>query len=313
MKTVILIAAAMVVSCAAHAKNSNTKWPLEPVVLDNILVSQLDCGGWGKNCDKSKPFSTDKRERFLDKKSDAESATIDNNASTTEIRWLFAYYEKTHDRSALDAAMKGLEWLLSSQMENGGWPQFPARKKGYWMQITFNDNAMRNVLALVRDASLGEPPFASLDTPMRKRCEKAFEKGLSCVLKCQIRVNGKPTVWCQQHDRVTLKPTGARAYELPSYCSQESAEMVLFLMSLPNPSKEVKDAIKGAVEWFEKNRLEDGRWARFYDLEECKPFFCDRSGEPKRKLEEIDPNRQKGYSWYNKKGEQVLKKAKNMK
>jgi len=85
--------------------------------------------------------------------------------------------------------------------------------------------------------------------------------------------------------------------------------MVLFLMSLDNPSPEVKAAIDGAVEWFRKSRLEDGTWARFYDLKECRPFFCDRTGEPKRSIDEIEPERRKGYSWFNKKGAMVLKKA----
>lgn len=293
----------------ALAKNKNMKWPLEPAVLDNVLVSQLDCGGWGKNADKSKPFTEKKRAKYLADKAKSQSATIDNNASTTEIRWLFAYYAQTKDSAALAAAEKGLKWLLDAQMENGGWPQYPGRTKGYWIEITFNDNAMRNVLQLVRDASLGQDDFAVLPSETRARAREAFKKGLDCVLKCQIRVDGKPTVWCQQHDRTTLKPVAGRKYELASFCSQESAEMVLFLMTLDDPSPEVKEAIAGAVEWFKKTRLEDGRWARFYDLEECKPFFCDRSGVPKRDVKEIDPKRQKGYSWFNKKGEQVLKKA----
>ena len=73
-------------------------------------------------------------------------------------------------------------------------------------------------------------------------------------------------------------------------------------------SPEVVAAVSGAAEWFRKTRLEDGRWARFYDFKECRPFFCDRSGEPKRSIDEIDPKRKSGYSWFNKKGETVLKK-----
>lgn len=308
MKTLIalLLAAA---TLFAQAKSKPKDWPVNEDVLQNVLDSQLTCGGWAKNKDKSKPFNEEKRAKMIAAKGKSESATIDNNATTSEIRYLFKYYASTKDQKALTAAEKGLEWLLSTQLKNGGWAQFPHRTKGYWTQITFNDNAMRNVLALLRDAASGEGDFEPVYPAMRKRCKAAFNKGLDCVLKCQIRVNGKPTVWCQQHDRETLKPTGARAFELPAFCSQESAEMTLFLMSLDKPSKEVKEAIDGAVEWFKANQLPDGRWARFYDLEECKPFFCDRSGEPKRSIEEISKERQKGYSWFNSKGAQVLKRA----
>ena len=167
---------------------------------------------------------------------------------------------------------------------------------------------MRNVLELMRDAAEGADGMEALGAERREKCRRAFEKGLDCVLKCQIRVDGKPTVWCQQHDRDTLKPTGGRAYELASFCSQESADIVKFLMTLDNPSPEVVASVDGAVRWFEKTRLPDGTWARFYDLEECRPFFCDRSGVPKRDISEIDRERSKGYAWFGKKGADVLKK-----
>ena len=176
------------------------------------------------------------------------------------------------------------------------------------MQITFNDNAMRNVLELMRDVAEGARGMDAVGAERRAKCRKALDRGIACVLKCQIRVNGEPTVWCQQHDRETLKPVGGRAYELASYCSQESAGIVLFLMTLENPSPEVVASVEGAVRWFEKNRLPDGRWARFYDLEECRPFFCDRSGVPKRDISEIDSERRNGYSWFGKKGADVLKR-----
>lgn len=308
MKKFLVIALALA-ALVVSAKSKPKDWPVNKDVLQNVLDSQLNCGGWTKNKDKTKPFTEEKRAKIIAGKGKSESATIDNNATTSEIRYLMKYYAETKEATALAAAEKGIEWLLSTQLENGGWPQFPHRKKGYWTQITFNDNAMRNVLALLRDAASGEGDYSPLSSDMRQRCQAAFDKGLDCVLKCQIRVEGKPTVWCQQHDRNTLKPADGRAFELAAFCSQESAEMTLFLMSLENPSPEVKEAIAGAVEWFKANRLPDGRWARFYDLKECKPFFCDRSGEMKRSVEEISKERQKGYSWFNKKGEQVLKRA----
>ena len=39
-------------------------------------------------------------------------------------------------------------------------------------------------------------------------------------------------------------------------------------------------------------------WARFYDLEEGRPFFCDRDGQPKRDIQDIGYERRNGYSWY---------------
>ena len=100
--------------------------------------------------------------------------------------------------------------------------------------------------------------------------------------------------------------------------------IVELLMSLPNPDQRVKRSIHGAMKWFEDYRMDDvalertGRrgdpnfdvclverpgagplWARFYDLENCKPFVCDRDGVPRERLDQIGPERRHGYSWYN--------------
>ena len=303
-----LLSCAAFASARAGGNDKSAGWPLDDQVLSNVLVSQLDCGAWAKNIDKRRPFDERRRAKIAAEKGDAESATIDNNATTTEIRYLVRHHREKGDAASLAAAQKGVDWLLSTQLANGGWAQFPHRTKGYWTHITFNDNAMRNVLELMRDAAEGADGMEALGAERREKCRRAFEKGLDCVLKCQIRIDGKPTVWCQQHDRETLKPANGRAYELASYCSQESADMVKFLMTLDNPSPEVVASVDGAVRWFERTRLPDGTWARFYDLEECRPFFCDRSGVPKRDISEIDRERSKGYAWFGKKGADVLKK-----
>ncbi len=151
----------------------------------------------------------------------------------------------------------------------------------------------------------------------------AFDKGVECILATQIIVDGQPTVWCQQHDRETLAPAMARAYELPSFCSQESAAIVKLLMEIPNPDQKIINAVDGAMKWFEENRVKcvthkreniNGKWvvslvenskddtpvwARYYDLDNCLPFVCDRDGILRRHLEEIGEERRNGYSWYN--------------
>lgn len=53
-----------------------------------------------------------------------------------------------------------------------------------------------------------------------------------------------------------------------------------------------------------KNLIDDPQnvdpiWARFYDLDNCLPFVCDRDGIPKRNLDEIGSERRNGYSWCN--------------
>ena len=40
-------------------------------------------------------------------------------------------------------------------------------------------------------------------------------------------------------------------------------------------------------------------WARFYDLKNEEPLFCDRDGVPRKSFSELGYERRNGYSWYN--------------
>jgi PelA/Pel-15E family pectate lyase len=182
---------------------------------------------------------------------------------------------------------------------------------------------MVQTLQVIRDLRDGKEPFGDLvDDDMKERLSKAFDKGIDCILNTQIIVNGKRTVWCQQHDHVTLKPAPARSFELASYCSSESAALVKLLMEVPHPDKRIRDAVDGAMEWFENHKImgirvesyraENGRydrrvvndpqagpiWARYYDFDTEQPFFCDRDGVPRKTLSEIGYERRNGYGWY---------------
>lgn len=162
-----------------------------------------------------------------------------------------------------------------------------------------------------------------------QQARASFDKGIGCILKTQIRVDGKPTVWCAQHDEHTFAPAPARAYELASFSGAESASIVALLMSIPHPSPEIVAAVKGAVAWFETHAVKDIRvervpdgspkgdvrvvsapgnvlWARFYDLETGKPFFCGRDGVKHATLAEIEKERRGGYSWYTNAPQHVL-------
>ena len=159
---------------------------------------------------------------------------------------------------------------------------------------------------------------------------------MECILNTQVKQNGKLTVWCAQHDEHTLAPAKARAYELPSLSGAESDNIVLLLMSIPDPSPRIIASVEAAVSWFKANKItgimrkdftnNEGKkdyrmvpcpqddypcpvfWARFYTLEDNRPFFCDRDGVKKYDISEIGYERRNGYSWYNNAGLKVLKK-----
>ena len=289
-----------------------------------ILIYQRCTGGWPKNTDLVSPMTQKEVSKVLSEKSRTDDSTIDNFATTMEMRFLAQLNHANPDPRYRRAIMAGLDFLLSGQYDNGGWPQFWPDPKGYQIHITYNDDAMYNTLSLFQDIISAQAPYSGIvDEEMMEKLQKSVDKAVEIILATQIKVDGEPTVWCQQHDRDTYAPAKARAYELPSYTSLESANLLKFLMSLPNPDDRVKKAVHGGMKWLDRNKItgmrydrprdKDGKaydarlvqdpkaaplWARYYDLEECLPFFCDRDGIPRRSLDEIGFERRTGYGWY---------------
>ena len=293
-------------------------------VGDLLLLYQRNTGGWPKNVNMVMPLTAAQKDSVVRQKTRQDDSTIDNKATSMQMTFLARLYQQTRDNRYRDAFRRAMTFLLSGQYDNGGWPQFWPKNRDYQVHITYNDNAIVNVLKIFRDVMKDRAPYHAglVDDDMRRQTAKAFDNGIDCILATQIVVDGQPTIWCQQHDTVTLKPAKARAYELPSFCTQESAAITFLLMQVSKPDERIIRAVNGAMKWFEAHkitgwRLEkykaDGKsdlrlvsdekavpmWARYYDLEEGKPFFCDRDGQPKRSIDEIGYERRTGYSWYN--------------
>lgn len=303
-------------------------------VGDQILLYQRVTGGWPKNIDMAKPLSDDQRAKVLADKQKQDDSTTDNGATTTQMIFLARLYQQTKDKRYSDAFCNGVSYLLSGQYANGGWPQFWPKMRDYQIHITYNDDAMVNTMCMLRDVMEEKEPYQGLtNKAMKKQIKQAFDKGIECILATQIVTDGQLTVWCQQHDRETLKPAPARAFELPSYCTQESAAITKLLMELPNPDERVKKAVHAAMRWFDKYKLTgykeirkgykgspdqdrylvkdanaEPMWARYYDLEYCEPYVCDRDGVPRRHLEQIGSERRNGYSWYGDRPASLYKK-----
>src|SRR5262249_8393494 len=116
-------------------------------IVDNILTWQNVNGGWWKayNVEKPDPEFAEKN----GKKSGHDSG-FDNGATYSEMRVLARAYRVTQEAKYKDAFDRGLRFTLDSQFANGGWPQrLPLKQKNYSRQITFNDDAMVNVMRLL--------------------------------------------------------------------------------------------------------------------------------------------------------------------
>ena len=278
-------------------------------ITANILSWQSKHGSWPKNTDTaSKPFTGNRG---------SIQGTFDNGATTDELRYLARAYRVTKSKEFGKAFQKGLVHILKAQYPTGGWPQFYPVSRYYHRHITFNDNAMVRVMQFLRDVA-DSKDFAFLPPSVRTAARESFDRGVQCILKCQIVVNGKRTVWCAQHDEKTLKPRKGRSYELASLSGGESVGILRLLMSIEDPSQEVVDAIVAGAGWYKTSEVTDRDairaagvkgpgWGRFYDIASNRPIFSGRDGKKKFSLSDIERERAEGYMWWGRFGDSVAR------
>ena len=294
-------------------------------VVKIVLTHQSSLGGWPKNIDTTAKPST--------KAPDKIEGTFDKNATFDELRLLAKVYVATKDAALLAAIEGGIDLVLKSQYPTGGWPQSYPPDKSYHRYITFNDGAMARLLFFVKEVN-DTDHFAFLDTGRRDALRAAFDRGVDCILKCQIKVDGKLTAWCAQHDEKDYRPREGRAFEPVSLSGSESVGIVHLLMAFEKPTPPQVAAVDAAVAWFDAAKIpgirtEDRKapggefekdrfvirdpaakpmWARFYEIGTNKPIFSDRDSVVKYSLAEIGHERRNGYRWLSYWPEELLAK-----
>jgi len=305
-------------------------------VAENMLLYQRAIGGWPKavkeiKVDYNKTLTAaEKKETRSD--SLKIDATIDNHATTREILYLVKAFSQTGNGTYLHAAEKGIQYLLKAQNPAGGWPQYYPDSALYRSQITFNDDAMINVLNVLQDVAESKNGFEVVEPLLKPKAAAAVERGVQCILNTQIKVNGKLTAWCAQYNKKTLQPEMARKFELVSLSGSESVGITRFLMRMKDPSPAVKKAVTAAVNWFDEVKIKGYKyvdidapdqpkgkdrvilpdpaatiWARFYEIGTNRPFFSGRNSEKKYDIKEIEIERRTGYAWYGTWPEKLLR------
>jgi len=307
------------------------------LVARNILSFQTPAGGWGKNQPRDKPprergqaYVTDNNSKRatpgdFDLAQDplwSYVGTIDNDATITEIRFLARVAAQLPGEAGApyrQSVHRGVAYLLAAQFPNGGWPQVWPLQGGYHDAITMNDDAVVEVAELMGQVARGEADLGFLPPALKTAAAAAEAKAQQLLLKMQIRIDGKPTLWGQQHDPLTLVPESARNYEPPALSSSESARALLYLMSLPKPSPAVVAAVKGGIAtlkalavrdraWVKVDEAQGRRlveqpgagplWARYYDMVTLKPVFGDRDKSLHDDVNDISLERRNGYNWW---------------
>ncbi|WP_226663523.1 pectate lyase [Microbulbifer aggregans] len=299
-------------------------------IADVVLSFQTPSGGWSKRTDMGS--APRKPGQKFGKEKDYVP-TFDNYATSVQFWVMVNACNATGEQRYCDSALRALQLVITAQYPNGGWPQtFPLRGK-YHDDITFNDDAIANLLNLVGAVARGDARLAFVPEPLQKQARASLARGLQMLVDTQVAIDGEPTIWGAQHDAETLLPTSARAFEPVALATSESADLVLFMMSLDNPPPAVARAIESAVAWFEARKINGFRyeraghsykelitdeeasplWARFYDIDSDRPVFGDRNGEVYFDLNQVSEERRAGYGWYTERPYKVLKEFRKWK
>jgi len=290
-------------------------------LADVILSYQTPSGGWSKHTG----YSVGPRKpgmQWTSQNMPGERphyvATFDNRSTTEQLYFLAYVWDATQRDDCKVAFLKGLDFVLSAQFPNGGWPQVYPLEGGYHDDITFNDDAMTRVVRLLHAIDAREPYFSFVDDGRREKAAAALAAGVRCILKLQIEQDGAKSVWCAQFDPITLQPSNARKFEPATLSGGESANVLEFLMSISDPSPETIAAIESGLAWFEKHKITDIKksqrdgittyetdpsstevyWARFYDLKTGKPVFPGRDGVLHETYAAMSGGKNVGYDYY---------------
>ena len=299
-------------------------------IADNLLLYQRDNGAWIENRDPARILDAREKAALVAEKAQP-GGSFDNRNIYSQIEYLAAAFGQTRKPAYREAAARGLDYALSHQIAGcGGWPHSVPGTSSYHRYITIADEVTSGMLRLLRRISSGTDPFGHIDQAARARAKAALDRGDECVLRLQVRQNGQLTGWAGQYDPETLHPAQGRAFELPSIVSQETVEMLRYLMSIQHPSAAQADAIESAVAWLRRSQISGVRlekvtlakpvqyqyhvatfdyrlvddasapplWARFYDLEDNSIVLANRDSIRVKDFSEVHPERRSGYSWF---------------
>ena len=152
-------------------------------IAENMLLYQRSNGGWSKHfksvaIDYKTTLTPADRLEVQNGFADGIDATIYNNATTKEIKYLAKAYKLSKDKRYLTAAEKGIEFLLKAQYPNGGWPQYYSNFSSYRSQIIYNDKAMVNVLNMLVDVVEGVNNLEVINLNFTNKIANAVQRAI---------------------------------------------------------------------------------------------------------------------------------------
>ena len=224
-------------------------------VADLIVALQNEDGGFQVLPDN---YEMSQKETGLGSMKDVSS--VYNGATTSELKYLAKYItaNKPEDSKYQDAFVEGIKYLLTTQHDNGGWSMNPGSGSGFNANIEVGNKAMTEVLTLLSDiAILNNQDYVFARKAMNvDEIKSAVEKGNDFIIKSQISNNNKKSGWATQYDK-SGNVTMGHTYERESVSSYTTKDVIDYLMTIHNPSQDIKDAVESAYSWLKDVKIAD--------------------------------------------------------
>ena len=270
-----------------------------------LLRGQLESGGW----DNLIEFDPQQRAKFAYRSDTANSdssqagrrnvTTFDDDQSQSAAKFLMQLDRELgfQDPAIHEAVIYALDRFVKAQYSNGAWPQrysdFPARSEdppkqasinsdwprtfpsaNYAGFYTLNDNTMSDMIVTMLDA---------WEVYGDRRYLVAAIRGGEFFLRAQLP-EPQPG-WAQQYDQ-QMHPAWARKFEPPAVSGGESQGVMNALIQIyrrtagsDQDAARFLEPLPRALAYFRRSLLDDGRLARFYELETNRPLYLTKQYE----------------------------------
>ncbi len=219
---------------------------------------------------------------------ESDHVSFDDNQTQAAVSFLIAIDQVTNDSIISKATQRAIEMMITTQLPNGGWPHYYPAQGNYHDYATFNDGGINDCIRVMIEAFK-----AYKDNP-------EIEKSLRRVARF-LNISQLPPPqpgWAQQYNEY-LQPAWARTFEPPAICPAVSVKNIFSIIDLYLVLHDARilEPIPDAIRYLREIKMENGKWARFVELGTNKPLYYDRQRIRVDKLDDLHPERRKGYAY----------------
>ncbi|XOV91382.1 MAG: pectate lyase [Bacteroidota bacterium] len=217
-----------------------------------------------------------------------QTVSFDDDQTQTAVSFLMALDQEIDDPKLDVAVEMALKMMVTTQLDNGGWPHKWPEQGNYHDYATFNDEGINDCLRVMMEA------YQYYGN--NEAVEKSLRKAARFMMISQLPP--PQPGWAQQYNEY-LQPAWARTFEPASLCPSVTIKNINSLIDLflVLDQETLLEPIPDALRWLNDIRLENGLWARFVEIGTNKPLYYDRGRIRVNSTAELHPERRTGYGY----------------